>query len=89
MSDHRYNGGGWRTPNSDDLDPVVCLLNEVRFYCSPTNGPLQIIIDNAEIISGTNKLRIDTEYIDPYNGIKYPDVAGFYSITLTVDDGST
>lgn len=24
---HLYNGGYWRTPTSNDLDPVVCLLN--------------------------------------------------------------
>ena len=29
-------------------------------------------------------MRLDTEYIDPFNGIKFPDVPGFYLLTLTL-----
>ena len=29
-------------------------------------------------------MRIDTEYIDPYNGVKFPDVPGMYLLTVTL-----
>lgn len=84
LLDHQYNSGGWRTPNSNDLDPVVCLLNDIRYDCSPVNGPLVIKMLAADVVSGFNQIRLDTEYIDPYNGIKYPDVAGMYEIILSL-----
>ena len=90
LADHQYNWGGWKTPNSDDLDPLVCLINNIRYDCDPVNGPLVISISAADVVPGLNHIKIDSEYIEPFNGIKFPDVAGMYFMTLTLTgSGST
>jgi len=56
FGDHRYNTGFWSTPNQLDTDPVVCMLNNARFACSPTNSPLNIYITQAQIKVGSSRL---------------------------------
>lgn len=91
FANHLYNGGYWRTPTSSNLDPVVCFLNEIRYDCSPTNQPTKILkIDTFQtsVVAGLNELRFETEYIDPFNGIKFPDVPGMYSIKLKLSNAN-
>ena len=60
---HLYNGGYWRTPTSNNLDPVVCFLNEIRYDCTPNNQLAKILkIDTFQtsVIAGINELRFDT-----------------------------
>ena len=75
---HRYNTGFWSTQNGPSYDPLVCMINNKRFYCAQTYGPLTILIKSTLIASGSNRLEIDTEYVAPYNGIFFPTKAGNY-----------
>lgn len=87
LLNHRYNQGKWSTANeaaalTDPLlnDPLVCILNNVRFYCTQTYNPLVITIKAAAIVPGSNRLELDTEYVAPYNGLYFPKKAGNYEI---------
>lgn len=87
---HHYNLGIWKTPNQLDTDPMVCMLNGVRFYCSPDNLPeLSITINSALVRAGGNRLELDTEYVAPYNGLVFPDCAGNYPVYLSTVDSTT
>jgi hypothetical protein len=64
---HRYNTGKWSTANEATtignpllFDPMVCMLNGVRYYCTQTYNPLVITITGAVIASGNNRLEFDT-----------------------------
>lgn len=88
---HRYNTGKWSTANelSGIIDPLVCMLNGQRFYCSQTYNPLTITIQSAVINSGQNRLELDTEYVTPFNGLVFPTIAGNYEIHLSTIDTVT
>ena len=93
---HRYNTGKWSTANevaavANSLlnDPLVCMLNNVRFYCTQTYNPLVITIIGATIKSGNNRLELDTEYVIPYNGLYFPIVAGNYEIHFSTYNPTT
>lgn len=60
---HRYNTGKWSTVNevaaiANSLlnDPLVCMINNVRFYCTQTYNPLVITINGAVLKTGNNRL---------------------------------
>jgi hypothetical protein len=60
---HRYNTGKWSTANeaaavANSLlnDPLVCMINNVRFYCAQTYNPLVITINSAVLKTGHNRL---------------------------------
>jgi hypothetical protein len=82
---HRYNTGKWSTANELATvgqpllyDPLVCMINNKRFYCTQTYNPLIITINGAVLKTGSNRMELDTEYVIPYNGLYFPTVAGNY-----------
>jgi hypothetical protein len=89
LPNHRYNTGFWNTQHGPIYDPMVCMMNGVRFYCQQTYVPLTIIISGVNIKSGSNRLELDTEYVAPYNGIVFPTFAGNYEILLSTIDPIT
>jgi len=88
LKDHHYNLAGWSTPNRINTDPVVCKVNSIRYGCSWSNSPLVITISNPNINIGYNLIELTTEYIAPYNGIKFPGCAGQYLITMNLLNAS-
>lgn len=86
---HPYNGGFWSTPNSQSGEALVCFVNYVRVLCSYTFSSNILLVTMT--ISGVslsqssdNVIILDTEYIAPFNGIKYPSYGGFYRTDLSL-----
>jgi hypothetical protein len=89
LSNHRYNKAGWTTPSGTNSDPPVCFINSVRYSCSWTNNPLTISITNPKFAIGANQIELTSEYVAPYNGVKFPGSAGEYAITLNLLDSNS
>lgn len=84
---HPWNGGYWSTPNQVTTDPLVCFLNGNRVACTYTLSSsilmVTMTVTGVSITqSNENYIVLDTEYIAPFNGIKYPANAGFYRTDL-------
>lgn len=56
LSNHRYNTGFWNTQHGPTYDPMVCMINGIRFYCQQTYQPLRITIPSAQLSVGSNRL---------------------------------
>ncbi|KAL4505213.1 hypothetical protein ABPG72_016280 [Tetrahymena utriculariae] len=78
------------TPRSYGVDSLICLINEVRFFCSYTINPMIVIIDMSSntisLLAQNNRLSISTEYVSPLDGILHPSVEGFYPIHIEMSD---
>lgn len=88
LHNHRYNTAGWTTPNGPNTDPLVCFLNGKRCSCSWTSNPLTFSLTNPWIQIGNNKLEFTSEYVAPYNGIKFPGSAGQFWAEMSLTNPS-
>ncbi len=89
---HNWNTGFWATPRNNALDPMVCRVNSNRVPCTWSLNPLTFIIQTLTVVissSSPNVIRLESEYLAPYNGVAYPQKAGNYLTKVSYVDNSS